>query len=259
MALNDLTIDHPIEVAPSEVETNRFGYGIGRCTVPIGSTARPAEIARKIDRSDYDIVFLRYPANRVKWFGHLVRELQPYVLLHADTLVYWELTVGAGRPPTSDDDIATAPADDSAVTGDLTTRVFTGYVNHYSANPLLSAEAAAAGYREWAMRTPLGNSLVLSVNESPAGVATLDRTSDHVEILLAGVVPELRGRGMYPHLLHGVETDALSSGVERMVISTQAHNKGVQRAWARYGFLPMEAFTTVHVIDEDVWSAGKRP
>jgi ribosomal protein S18 acetylase RimI-like enzyme len=134
--------------------------------------------------------------------------------------------------------------------------VFADYANHYSANPLLSSEAAAAGYREWAMKTPLRDSLVLSVDGSPAGIATLDRTSDHVEILLAGVVPELRGRGMYPHLLQGVEDDAMSSDVERVVISTQAHNTVVQRAWARYGFVPLTTFITVHAVKRALWDAA---
>ncbi|MEU4832515.1 GNAT family N-acetyltransferase [Streptosporangium sp. NPDC023615] len=68
------------------------------------------------------------------------------------------------------------------------------------------------------------------------------------EILLAGVVSRARGRGLYGHLLAAVEERVLARGGREVVISTQGHNTGVQRAWARYGFEPVHAFLTVHLI-----------
>lgn len=239
------------------MESARFGYRFGRCTIPSKSPATPADIARAIEDHDADITVLRYPADRATWFDHLARELGGHVLIHADTLVYWELEVGSGNPPVAIDAIgATSPIDAETI-GNLITRVFEGYSNHYTANPLLSASAAAAGYREWAMGTPLQDALVLELDGSPVGIATTDPTATDIEILLAGVVPEHRGRGLYQHLLREVESRARQQSLKSVVISTQAHNTAVQRAWAHYGFLPFAAFTTLHVIRAATWAPDR--
>ncbi|HEX5695612.1 MAG TPA: hypothetical protein VFZ15_04465, partial [Acidimicrobiia bacterium] len=105
MALSDLTAEHGLEVVSSDVESARFGYRFGRCTIPSTSQATPAGIARAIEDHDADITVLRYPADRATWFDHLARELGRHVLIHADTLVYWELEVGSGNPPVAIDAI----------------------------------------------------------------------------------------------------------------------------------------------------------
>lgn len=79
-------------------------------------------------------------------------------------------------------------------------------------------------------------------------LATLADDDDRTEILLAGVVSRARGRGLYAHLLAAVEGRALARGAREVVISTQGHNTGVQRAWARYGFEPALTFLTVHLV-----------
>ncbi|WP_440064043.1 GNAT family N-acetyltransferase [Streptosporangium sp. OZ121] len=79
-------------------------------------------------------------------------------------------------------------------------------------------------------------------------LATLADDADRTEILLAGVISRARGRGLYAHLLAAVEGRALARGAREVVISTQGHNTGVQRAWARYGFEPALTFLTVHLI-----------
>jgi len=255
MALTDFTTDHSVDVHPSEVESERFGYSFGRCSVPINSAAGPADIARAIESRDPDITVLRYPAERVDWFEQLARRLENRVLIHADNLVYWSLTVGTGRQPDPVEGLRTANPTDAEMIGDLTTKIFTGYAGHYMANPLLSAAAADAGYRDWAMRTPLRDVVVLHDEVSPIGIATTESALEHVEILLAGVIPAQRGIGRYPHLLQAVETIARDCSKSDVVISTQAGNVGVQRAWARYGFLPLTSINTVHVIRAETWTA----
>lgn len=256
MSLSDFTTEHPVEVSLSEVESIRFGYQIGRCTVPMMSSVNPIDVALEIRNSEAEITVLRYPADRVNWFDLLARQLVDHVLLHADTLAYWELSVGSANPPEVLENISTGYATDAAMTGDLATRIFAEYSNHYSANPLLSTEAVAAGYREWAMRTPLPDSLILFMNGSPIGMATIETTPDQIEILLAGVIPEQRSRGLYQHILRAIESRAEEDSVSRVVISTQSHNTVVQRAWARYGFLPLATILTVHVVRADIWGAA---
>jgi hypothetical protein len=253
--LKDFTTEHPIEISPSEIESTRFGLEFGRCIVPASSTTGPAEVARAIETHNADITVLRYPAERVTWYQLLTRQLGDHVLLHADTLVYWQLRVGKGHGPDPVDGISTSDAVDTAMIDDLTTRIFANYSNHYSANPLLSLEAVEAGYREWATKTPLNDVVVLFKNESPIGMATTASTPDHIEILLAGIIPEQRRGGLYPHLLLEVESRAYEESLGSVAISTQAYNIAVQRAWAQYGFLPLAAFNTIHVIRSDLWAA----
>jgi ribosomal protein S18 acetylase RimI-like enzyme len=257
MSLADFTTEHPVEVAPSEVESKRFGYSFGRCTVPIRSGVKPAEIARVIESRDADITVLRYPADRVTWFDQLTRELENRVLIHADNLVYWGLAVGTGRQPDPIEGLQTAEPADAEMIGDLTTTIFDGYSGHYTANPLLSAAAADAGYRDWAMRTPLSDTVVLNDGRSPIGMATTQPGPDHVEILLAGVIPTHQGIGRYQYLLQAVENRAQYLSKSEVVISTQAHNVTVQRSWARYGFLPTISIDTVHVVRADIWAADQ--
>lgn len=255
MPLSDFTTEHRVEVSASEVESARFGLEVGRCTVPIGSSATPDEVARAIETHNADITILRYPAERVTWDHLLTGQLGDHVLLHADTLVYWQLRVGEGQRPSPVTSISASEPSDRAVVDELTAEIFADYSNHYSANPLLSDEAAEAGYREWAMATPLHDVVVLYEGGSAIGMATTVSTSDHIEILLAGITPGQRGRGLYSHLLGEVESRAKERSLGRVVISTQVHNISAQRAWARYGFLPFAAFNTVHVIRKEVWAS----
>jgi len=135
----------------------------------------------------------------------------------------------------------------------LVARVFDGYVNHYTANPLLEPDLALEGYVDWVRRTAQANpdSLgVLAHGERSVGVATwfVDPGGEVVEILLAGLVPEARGHGWYAALLAEVGRVATGLDVPRVVISTQAANVAVQRAWVSAGFKPLAAVTTAHAV-----------
>jgi ribosomal protein S18 acetylase RimI-like enzyme len=257
MSLTDFTVEHPVEVQPSEVESKRFGYSFGRCSVPITSGVKPAEVARAIESRDADITVLRYPADRVTWFDQLTRELGNRVLIHADNLVYWSLAVGTGRQPDEVEGLQTAEPADAEMIGDLTTMIFEGYSGHYTANSLLSAAAAHAGYRDWATRTPLSDAVVLYDGGLPIGMATTQPGPDHLEILLAGVIPTHQGIGRYQYLLQAVENRARHLSKSEVFISTQVHNVTVQRSWARYGFLPTISVNTVHVVRADIWAADQ--
>jgi ribosomal protein S18 acetylase RimI-like enzyme len=140
---------------------------------------------------------------------------------------------------------------------------FRDYGNHYTANPLLDRSAALAGYEDWAVRSLVsdpGNVLVLTDGGEPIGMATLEPGSDgdHLEILLAGLVPAAQGRHLYDGLLDGCERAALARGATRVVISTQVHNVRVQRAWARHGLRPFAAIETVHLVRRELLSPPTR-
>lgn len=235
----------------SASEAARFGISVDRLVVADGTTVDDAEVCALVAASDADLVVLRYPARRVRLFAALLPQGRD--VLFADQLVYWRLKVGAGRRPAPLPDLRTvSPASGSGVERmvmDLVGEIFAGYGNHYLADPALDPAATLHGYQEWASRSAAAKGAVtLHRRGDPIGLATTSLEDDVLEIELAGVLSRHQGKGYYAHLLAGVEALAGARGATQLVISTQAHNTGVQRAWARYGFQPVVTFSTVHLL-----------
>lgn len=235
----------------SPLETGRFGLTFSRAVVPLAVGESAFEDVLQFLREDEaDVVVLRYPAARVDWFARLFAADRD--LICADSLTYWSLKVGTGRRPETDPNLTAVVADaiDSQLIDELVDDIFTGYGNHYLANPLLSPDSALAGYREWAQHSATHDTVVSMTcqGEGIVGLATLESSAQICEIQLAGIKPRFQQRGFYAHLLAGCERFAADTFATQLVISTQAHNANVQRAWARYGFEPIGTFLTVHAI-----------
>lgn len=246
MSWADLLTAESVTAGTSPLDSQRFGRSISRITVPTSWEGDVENILGEIEKQAADVCIVRYPARNQTWFSAILGCRGDVVL--ADTLVYWSLDVGSGRAPKPSSDVVTAGGVDPKVIDDLVTEVFSRYANHYAANPLFSQELVLEGYRDWVRRSAeSGHMTSLWVDADIAGFATHEDTSGVREILLAGVTPRHQARGLYAHLIAGEEAGAAGSGAELLVISTQGHNTNVQRAWARYGFEPVEAFLTVHV------------
>ncbi len=240
-----------VEVAavPSPYETDRFGVSVDRVGVAEAAKVTLDEVRALVRGSTADVVVLRYPADRVGWFAALAGDGR--VALLADSLVYWRLRVGAGRGPAPAANLRTAvdrdvePETVDALVADM----FAAYGNHYLANPLFDPALALAGYQQWARRSVAeAGAVVVRDEDRLLGLATVEQTAERTEILLAGVVSAAQGRGIYGHLLAEVERQAAERAAAEVVISTQGHNVRVQRAWARYGFEPVHALLTVHLV-----------
>lgn len=256
-----------VRYSPSPVESDRFRMSFARVVVgdQVSGAAEVADdLARILAESDDDLLVVRYPA-RLASLG-AVASASPRRILPADVLTYWEVAAADLRldpeaaaaagclvtVPTVADEDSLAALD--AVVADS----FRGYGNHYTANPALDADLALAGYQDWARRTfeaRPDDVVLLSQAEGVdpsrvVGVATLSQSPDgrDLEILLAGLVGDSQGQGLYGHLLGGVGDLARRRGAERVIISTQVHNIRVQRAWARHGFKPYAAVTTLHAM-----------
>ncbi|MFC4057830.1 GNAT family N-acetyltransferase [Planomonospora corallina] len=257
----------------SPLESARFGCSVARLTVPAGHGSL-APVREALLASDADVVVLRYPAENVGWFAHLASDGR--VPLFAGSLVYWSLPAGRGRRPAPAGGLRTAALEEPETVSALVAGIFAEYGNHYAANPLFDGAAALSGYREWAAgAAEQGRCLALWAEggaESGAaagaagggrgevlGLATVADDGPRTEILLAGMVPAARGRGLYAHLLRAVEDRALGRGAAEVVISTQEHNTRVQRAWARYGFRPSHAVLTVHMVRSGLLCTPGRP
>jgi GNAT superfamily N-acetyltransferase len=233
----------------SDVDSARFGLRIGRFSLGLEDTS-VSPLSAAFLASDLDLLVVRYPAAAV---GHFAKLLHPELdVIHADTLLYF---AGDTRPFGTD-----APdlpvADGALVDTQLTTAVrtiFADYRNHYAANPAVDASLVVEGYVEWAEGHQAGSATAVVALEDPAGrslaaVAAVTYAESEVEIDLAGVAPRFRRRGVYQQLLDAVVVTAAEGGIGRVVISTQAHNLGPQRAWARRGWLPSAAYQTVHLL-----------
>jgi GNAT superfamily N-acetyltransferase len=245
-----------VTVSPSPLETDRFGVSVARVVVGLDAAwddSLAGALTAACARAE-DVLVVRWSSGLVRCGAVLAasgRDVVP-----ADTLVYWEAATDrltdVGRDLADDLRVRRA-ATDPAELDRLVAGVFGGYVNHYTANPLLAPDLALAGYVDWVRRTaqddPDGVG-VLAHGDEKVGVATwfVDPAGDFVEILLAGLVPEARGHGWYAALLAEVGRVAAGSGVPRVVISTQAANVAVQRAWVSAGFKPFAALTTVHAV-----------
>lgn len=236
-----------VRAVASPLESARFGRTVARITVSAESTTPLRDVRAAVAESAADVVVLRYPAAYVGWFAELTTLGRTAVL--ADSLVYWRLRAGEGRAPRPTADLTVGGGADPAEVRALVRDVFAAYGNHYLADPLFDPAAALAGYEEWALgSTAAGECLTLRGPAGPLALATLAEDPARTEILLAGVVAAARGRGVYAHLLRAVEERTVSRGAAEVVISTQGHNTGVQRAWARYGFEPVHTALTVHLI-----------
>ena len=257
-----------VTTGDSPAESRRFGMSVGR--VLVGDLTPPDAAAQALtdalDRAVEDLLVVRWPSAMVGLAGSVAASGR--IILPADVLTYWEVPtdVLADGVPAGADAFSVESGAEHLDAGRAWVEAvvrssFAEYGNHYSANPALDPELALAGYLEWAVssfQTHPADAMFLLDGSQPIGVATLseDRTRGDLEVLLAGLVPGAQGRGTYAHLLRGVGLEARVRGLGRVIISTQAHNVRVQRAWARSGLRPFAAVTTAHAIRPDSAAAA---
>jgi RimJ/RimL family protein N-acetyltransferase len=263
----DQLFEPGVVVRDSRVETDRFGRWIQRLTIGPGAVDADALLAL-IEDLTADVLVVRYDAARLELPSIFARSR--WAVIPAGALTYWEQQVPVAPSASSPADWPAAASRVEVVSADtlrqeevsalvrgMVRAMFSNYGSHYLSNPLLDPAAALAGYEDWAVQTlnnHPGNVLVMKDGREPVGLATLDLSADanHLEILLAGLVPSAQGKGLYGLLLASCESAAAARGARRVVISTQVHNLRVQRAWARRGLRPFGAIETVHLVNRDL-------
>jgi GNAT superfamily N-acetyltransferase len=248
-------------IEDSPLDSARFGRAVARLTVHRGEP-RPEGLVATVRDHASDVIIARHPAE-LTWVPAALASASRDVL-PGGGLIYWASPDG---PPTPIDrpgvrvvDVRATPLDGADdLVDDLVRDAFADYATHYSVDPLFDAEGVLAGQAEWArscLRSQHSSVLVLHVAEEPAGIATVAVDGDDVEILLAGVRRAHQGRGSYAALLDAARTWAHAAGAGRVVISTQTHNVRVQRAWARAGWTPIDAFDTAHLVRHGLLSGA---
>jgi GNAT superfamily N-acetyltransferase len=254
----------PLSVPISEVESARFGLGLGR--VELGPDARVdlADLVGLIDESPLDVIVVRYPA---AWTdaaaGLTVRGRQAH---HADTLLCY------GYDPDLADrsSLRALPEGfsvrtagrlvDTATLERLVRACLEGYSSHYGTNPLLPPKDIVEGYVEWTLRTSAepGAEVILSFDQQGIGRAfAVVIDGRYPEILLAGVEPEARGRGLYTAMISHACQHSASRSNESLHTSTQAQNLASQQTWLGLGFRLEMVLNTVHLTKIDLVRRGR--
>lgn len=241
-------------VIESELESRRFGMRVGRLSYGFGLEPTAAEVAELVEASRCDLVILRFDATATKLSGDLCEALPDHDLIFGDTLLYYS-SVGqrlmtANRAPLVD------LGPDMGDLHECIRSVFAEYSNHYAANPLTRGVAMASVYEEWTRSLEQGATLMT------IGIAAADGSLDGCliaqrqpvgpdvpnvwEVVLAGIVPRMRGAGLYGRLVRGFNA-RIRQLESDWVISTQAWNLPAQRAWVRAGLRPESSLVTLHI------------
>jgi len=199
-----------------------------------------------------DIAILRLPAEHLQNLlrSSAVRTLTPIV---ADTLVYYSRIAKDSSPPleirNSKTQYRRGEAPDLQGLLKTARKAFTGYINHYSANPLLKRQLILEGFEEWASTflqgSPDKRLWVATSGDVVVGFIGCQVHGRELTIALNAVDPSFAGQGIYGDLLSFVLA-ATSTEFEQVTISTQVHNLAVQRVWQARGFRITKALNTIH-------------
>ena len=171
-----------------------------------------------------------------------------------DTLVYYGRPVSrlSARATPIGTSIRLAERADVNAVGRIARAAFRDYVGHFHADPRLDGGAADAAYVEWAETSTVSADATRPVllscgQEAVLGFLTMRDIGDPLaEIVLNAVDPKEQGRGIYTSLVEAALLHAEKAGTERLIVSTQINNFGVQRAWAQLGFIHERSTYTFH-------------
>lgn len=238
--------DRP-QLTHSPLDSDRFSIRVERALFTDNVPTKTA--VDTITNSLADLIIARFSAGSCAIPNALLRSGE--ALIHADTLVYYEVIL----PATSGKQAANVRRAQAADLGEIRTiaaTAFQNYRSHYAANPLLPAEKILNGYIEWAQSradpTNASNATWLVIDgDTTAGFATCDIGGDVVEIVLNAVHPEFEKRGHYGTLLRHLIDHYAQTGHSRLRISTQIWNYTVQRQWVRAGLMLTHAHDTFHI------------
>ena len=249
----------------SDIESRRFGLTVVRGIVP--GDAPPGQLLHDIIALRPDVAIFRCDAGNSEQAGALLAA--GLIPIHADTLVYYRIALGTPTAQDADDSAAAirpARPDDEQALAAIVRRSFTGYRNHYHANPRLAPDAILDGYVEWALDhairpSPEQDSWVYCADGEVRGFATCRRAADGsiVDIVLNAIDPAAARQGYYGRLLKFLITHYRQVGVGALEVSTQVWNYSVQRIWARTGLVIDRAYDTWHVNVPRDFIPGAQP
>lgn len=239
--------DENFSLRYSQVESERFNRRIFRAKF---GTINAALLADAMRREQVDTVIARVPPQALREVANLhACGLLPIV---ADAYVNYDIRLADFVPGQAATAIALQPADDRDRLRDMARTIFQDYPGHYRANPLFDESVIADGYADWAVR--LSQDAGTAVDFITAGGATAgfvayrSNPGEHTaEFLLAGVVPQMRGNGVYLQMFSDMLGRFKTDGFRTAQTATQAHNVASQRTWTKLGIALRSAEYTLHI------------
>jgi len=245
----DLAIVRPaVQITHSEVESRRFGLRVLRAVL---DDVDPDTLREALVAAHADIAICRMQALLLSRLARLEGLGMP--VLVADTLVHYErdLLPPLGAPRNTDLEYVEGNEADGGHVRRLVEEAFPGYASHYASNPVLDRQGILEGYVEWAVGyldgAPERRVWLARRAGKPVALATCRYEGDTVEGVLYGVLPEVKGQGIYRDLIRFTAADAARRGHTRMHVSTQVYNFAVQKVWVDEGFVMRSAQVTFHV------------
>lgn len=237
-----------LDAAP--LESQRFGMRVYRGTLE----ALDGKVLRnQLLRDNVDVAIIRTPGDGQEAASQFERMGFPF--LHADVLVYYDLdlTAYSPRPPRNQDlEFVLCHEGLKGELAGLVREIFSGYRNHYNANPFLPSDKILEGFQEWAVDFGAGGApgrCAWLVRRDGAWVAfaTCSFAGDTCEGVLYGVRPDHAGGGLYSDLIRFTQAHFKAEGYALMKVSTQIHNIAVQKVWGREGFALSKCYHTWHL------------
>jgi ribosomal protein S18 acetylase RimI-like enzyme len=237
-------------VSSGDVESRRFGFQILNAQCGAQSEGRESELSQALSSEIYELAVVRYPVH-LEGVAQLLAT-HGEKTIDADPTVYWGTPIRKDVPNRSPANIAIQRIDESAleIVEQVINSAFSGYRSHWHDNPRTQNIRMEDAYNEWVKNKITNNEsrcYLMLVDREPAGFAMTETRELVSEILLAGICTQFQSRGLYRHLLAHIENEMFSEKSVELVISTQSQNRNVQKAWDKYGLIPLMTVRTVHV------------
>ena len=242
---------HPetFTMVDSQVESARFGRRVRRYEL-IGDDAAP--LLESLRTEPPDLAIVRIPTSRGELITQLC-ELGGQFVLGDCRVIYTRDNQAASRPGGRREAafrLRPASTGDAMLLDSLVERIFAGYHTHYISNPRLAPFPLTDGYKEWT-RSHVGSGekrcLIAEMEDEPCAFTTLHVTAAAGEVVLNGVLPAYRGKGVYRELLRATIDTFIDAGARTTVIATQIDNRAVQRVWVTEGFSLARSEYTIHI------------
>ncbi len=253
MAWSDVTT-LGVWVRPSPAESGVLAPSVAHAWVGRGTPDSTSALGEALAaEATTDLIIARY-SSALTWVPPVLADTGRRIIV-AGQLIYWGVDLqdwsGSGEPHAAEPLEVAGPDDQMACVAAIA-EIFDGYVNHYSTNTALPAVDVGGAYADWTARAFHDPSceIIFSRDQEGdlAGVALTREVDSVVDVLLAGVRPSARGKGVYSQMSASLVQRHKARGMRQLVRSTQDHNVAVQRLWIRIGLVPMEGVMITHLM-----------
>lgn len=239
-----------VMVSQGIAESKRFGFTI--VNFKCGARLRDIQVlSDAIAASDFDLAVVRYPSGKIE-FAEII-EPNKYRVVLTDPTVYWKNKKSLVHESTDDQfQLSEVTSTDISSVEHVVDSAFNDYQSHWQFNPRTKDIEMSEAYSEWVVNSIENPSIhVFLMSDTgaagPIGIAMVQIEGNVLEIMLAGIVKERQGQALYGRLLTHLTNFGSARGVDQVVISTQASNINVQKAWITQGWVPSMTIHTLHL------------